>query len=146
MRISGRAAFVGTLVLLATGAAVGAYAGAALAAALTAPDVREVVVEDPALSSATPAWALRSRGGFTGFGDLPALPGDVLSSGAVVELAEGRLVVEGADARSAIEYEAPARLYRIRPSAGALAEGETVLVRLVADAVTGVLRVVPRER
>ncbi len=146
MKISGRAAFAGSLVLLVAGATGGAYAGAALAAALTAPDVQEVVVENPALSSETPAWALRSRGGFTGFGDLPALPGGVLSSGAVVELAEGRMVVEGADARSTVEYEAPDRLYRIRPSAGPPAVGETVLVRLVGDAVTGVLRVAPPGR
>lgn len=140
MKLPPRVASALLLIALVAAAPSGFYAGARIARTVTAPETELVAIGDPALATAIPDWAQRSAGGFTGFGGLPALPGDVLRSGTVTETSEGMLVVTGPDSETVITYSEPLRLYRIRPAAGALRSGDAVVVRLVGGTVTGVLR------
>lgn len=132
----------GTLLLIAivVAAPSGFYAGARIASTVTAPETELIAIGDPGLATAIPAWAQRSAGGFTGFGGLPALSGQVLRSGTVTETSDGMIVVTGADNETVIVYSEPVRLYRIQPAASALRSGDAVTVRMVEGAVTGVLR------
>ena len=135
---------------LTAGVAIAALLAAGLAGAVVGiragewasePDVEQLVIADPSFLGGTPADALRSAGGFTGFGGLPALPGDVLRAGTVVEADGGLLVVAAEGSATAIQYSAPARLFRIGPLARALGAGDLVVVRLEDGEPTGVLLV-----
>ncbi len=109
----------------------------------SAPDVEQLVIADPSFLAGTAPDALRSAGGFTGFGGLPALPGDVLRAGTVVEADGGLLVVAAEGSTTAIQYSATARLFRFGPLARALTAGDLVVVRLEDGEPTGVLLVPP---
>ena len=128
------------VLLLAAAASSGAYLGAAAARDLTEPGTRQLPLENPQSAAQTPAWAQRSRGGFTGFGGPPALAGVVLRSGTIAGSDDGGLTVDAPGVSTTVEYEQPSRLFRIRPAETPLAVGDTVLVRLVDGVASGVLR------
>lgn len=133
-------ATAGVLLLLLTAATGGgAYVGAAVAREITEPGTREVLLSKPQSLATVPAWATRSEGGFTGFGDAPALRGVMLGGGTIVASDDGSLTVEAPGARMIVDYTETLRLFRIRPSLALPSAGDTVLVRLVAGVATGVL-------
>lgn len=140
MSVSPRVSAVLLLLLLTAAAGGGAYLGAGFARKITEPGTEQVLLADPRSLVDAPAWATRSAGGFTGFGDVPALRGVVLGSGTIVASDDGSLTVEAPGARTIVEYTEPLRLFRIRPAAALPSTGDTVLVRLVDGVVTGVLR------
>ena len=144
-------AVVTAAALVAAGLA-GAVLGVAAGERASESEVELLVLPEPALLAETPAGALRSAGGFTGFGGLPALPGDVLRAGTVTESAAeaeaagagaGALVVEAGGSAAQIRFSSPARLFRIAALQGALGAGDIVVVRLVDGAPQAVLRVPP---
>lgn len=145
MRRSSRATGAALLLFLAAVAAAGAFAGALVASDLTEQGTELVAIEDPTLAGRTPAYAHRSAGGFTGFGDPPALPSAVFRSGTVSASEDGQLTVAGPDAETTVSILAPTRLYRIRQAAEPLAVGDLVLVRAVRGEVAGVLRLELRD-
>ena len=107
----------------------------------SAPAVIEVVIEDPALSAADASEGWTTRGGFTGFGGLPALPGEVWRAARVVESSPGRLVITSDEATTTIDFRSPSRLFEII-SADGIEVGDLVVVRLV-DGVVAAMLVVP---
>ena len=138
-------AVVTVAALVAAGLA-GAVLGVATGERASESEVSELVLVEPALLAETPADALRSAGGFTGFGGLPTLPGDVLRAGTVTEAASaaaGALVVDAGGGEARIRFSSPARLFRIAPLQGALGVGDIVVVRFVDGAPEAVLRVPP---
>ncbi len=140
MSVSPRATAVLLLLLLTAVTGGGAYLGAASAREITEPGTKEVLLADPRSAAAVPAWATRSAGGFTGFGEAPALRGVVLGSGTIVASDDGSLIVEAPGVRRIVDYTETLRLFRIRPSLALPSAGDTVLVRLVDGVATGVLR------
>ena len=145
MRRSSRAGATALLLFLAAVAAAGAYAGVLVASDLTEQGTTLLAIEDPTLAEGTPASAHRSAGGFSGFGDPPALPGAVFRSGTVSGSEDGRLTVAGPGSETIVSILTPTRLYRIRQAAEPLAIGDLVLVRVVGDEVVGVLRLELRD-
>ena len=146
--MSAQAALKAAVTVTALIAAVlsGAVLGVAAGERASEAAVEELVLVEPALRAETPASALRSAGGFTGFGGLPTLPGDVLRAGTVTAedgAAGGALVVEAGGSEAAIRFSAPARLFRISALQGALGAGDVVVVRFVDGAPEAVLRVPP---
>ena len=140
-------AVVTAAALVAAGLA-GAVLGMVAGERASESEVELLVLPEPALLAETPPAALRSAGGFTGFGGLPALPGDVLRAGTVTEAAAeaagaGALVVEAGGSAAQIRFSSPARLFRIAALQGALGAGDVVLVRFVDGAPEAVLRVPP---
>ena len=135
-------AVVTATALLAAGLA-GVVLGVAAGERASQPEVHELVVAEPALRAATVAAALRSAGGFTGFGGLPALPGDVLRAGTVAEAEAGALVVDSGGSEAEIRFSAPLRLFRIAALREALRAGDIVVVRFAGGAPEAVLRVPP---
>lgn len=105
------------------------------------PEVIEVMIVDPALSAADADEGWLSEGGFSGFGGLPALPGEVWRAARVVESSPGRLVITSDGATTTVDYRAPARLFEIAPVDG-VEVGDVVVVRLV-DGVAASMLVVP---
>lgn len=105
------------------------------------PAVIEVVIDDPALAAADADEGWTTRGGFSGFGGLPALPGEVWSAARVVESEPGRLVITSDGATTAIDYRSPSRLFEIAPAAG-VEVGDIVVVRIV-DGVAVAMLVAP---
>lgn len=142
MRLSSSTGGTLFFLMLAAVVAGGAYLGVSVGASVTAPGLQRVLLEDPAQFTDIPAWAGRSRAGFTGFGGLPALPGVVFRSGVVEAHEEGTLTIGSADAQTTIDYTRPLRLFQIRPAATALAVGDAVVVRLVDGDAAGFLRLV----
>ena len=116
----------------------GALLGVALGERTTEQGVQQLRIIDPLSFDAPPATALRSAGGFTGFGGLPALSGDVFRSGRVSGSDEGGLLITAEGMQIVIEFSRPLRLFRI-VSTPRVAVGDTVLVRRVDGEVTGVL-------
>lgn len=125
------------LSLIAIGGS-GALLGVALGERSTQQGVQHVRIIDPLSFDAPPATALRSQGGFTGFGGLPALSGDVFRSGRVSGSSEGELLITAEGMQTVIDFSSPLRLFRII-STEQVAVGDTVLVRRVDGEVTGVL-------
>ena len=144
MSLASRARGPLAVVLLLAIAAGGASLGIKLAERATAPGTVELVFIDPRQLTGAPDFALRSAGGFTGFGGTPALGGDVLRIGVVSESEQGRLVIEGPGSLATVTYSSPDRLFAIGLAVEPLLVGDLVLVRLVDDRVAGILRVVPR--
>lgn len=103
------------------------------------PGTQTVLLSDPISIVDTPEWVIRSPGGFSGFGELPALRGIVLSSGIIITNTGGQLTLESSGIRTIVEYNTPIRLFHIAP-ASAPEIGDTVLVRVVDGIATGVLR------
>lgn len=146
MRTLATLALLASLVVAGAG---GALAGMRLAARVSAPAERTVTIAAPELTdevSGAVAAAFRSAAGFTGFGGLPALRGDVLRSG-VVQLGSGQDTPPGAltileeGAHTAVRYRSADRLFRIAPGRVPLAAGDVVLIRVVEGVAVGVLRV-----
>ena len=142
--MSGRVRGLLVTMLLLAALGGGITLGARIGDRVTAPGTRVVAITDPALANPTPQWALRSAGGFTGFGGPPALAGDVFRSGALAADGDGdsgELLVEGPSATTTVRYEGSSRLFRIEPATDALAAGDVVVVRTVDGTVRGILRV-----
>lgn len=137
--MSGRtatAAFVlGVLVALGAGTAVGMRLGVVA----SRPAVREVRTADPASLPANALDGARSAGGFTGFGGSPSLQGEVLRTGIVSEARDGQLVLSGDGGTVTIDYTLPRRLYRLGPAGRAARAGDTVVVSIDGERVTGIL-------
>ena len=106
------------------------------------PAVIEVMIADPALAAAEADEGWTSAGGFSGFGGLPALPGQVWRAARVVESSPGRLVITSDGATTTVDYRAPARLFEIAPADG-VEVGDVVVVRVVDGVVAAVLVVPP---
>jgi hypothetical protein len=138
-RLISIALFVGVLFA----AVDGALLGARVADATTQPGHQQLVIEAPALAAASRPDALRSPGGFTGFGGAPALTGNVLRSGAIasVDAAGGRFMINAPGSEVAIQYTTAVRLFRLRPLSGALHAGDVVVIHYRGDTPVGVLRV-----
>ncbi|MBM3139294.1 MAG: hypothetical protein FJZ92_03530 [Chloroflexi bacterium] len=130
------------LSVFAAGAA-GAFVGARLADAATRPADQHFVIRSPDLAAGPVPGALRSAGGFTGFGGAPALTGEVMRAGEIasVDPRQQQLVIGAPGSEVTIRYASTARLFRLRPLTGALAPGDVVIVRFQGDAPVGVLRV-----
>ena len=86
----------------------GARLGIALAERFTAPETVELLFVDPLQLAGTPDFALRSAGGFTGFGGPPALGGAVLRTGPVSAPQAGPLAIEGPSSAVPGPYPSPA--------------------------------------
>ena len=130
-----------TIAALAAAALGGLVLGRWAGERASEPAVIEVVIVDPALSAADADDGWMSLGGFTGFGGLPALPGEVWRAARVVESSPGRLVITSDDATTTIDYRAPSRLFEIAPADG-IEIGDNVVVRVV-DGVVAAMLVVP---
>ena len=143
MNLGGRLRDAGIVLGILAAGLGGGYLGVRVADEVTEPGVQRVVVEDPALSRAEPASALRSAGGFTGFGGGAGLGGLVVRTGAIEARADddAQFVISGSGSRSTIRYSASPSLFRIAPLVGTLQPGEVVVVRTEDGVVTGVLRV-----
>ena len=121
------------------GLSLGRWAGARA----SEPAVVHLVIEDPALSAAPAVEGWISEGGFTGFGGLPALPGEVWRRAHVVESAPGRLVISSDGGTTTINFSAPVRLFEIAPL-DAIEVGDIAVVRL-ADGLVQAVLVVPAD-
>jgi hypothetical protein len=131
------------LLMLIGAAAGGGWLGVTLGERASEPDVRRLTFRDPLQLEDTPPFAVRSTGGFTGFGGPPALDGDVLRAGSVAAVDEGSLTLEDGAGELVVTYATPVLVRRIRPAEAPLADGDTVLVRSVDDVPVSILRVVP---
>ena len=141
MKLPTRAAAPLLVLALVTLAGGGFVAGAAAGRAASEPGELRLEFSDPTQMDTSPGVAQRSGGGFTGFGGSPVLAGDVLRSGVVGGVEDGSFTIDAAGATILVSYGEPQRLFRIELATTPLVEGDTVLVRLVDGAVTGVLRV-----
>ena len=120
----------------------GAVAGVALGERGSAPATEVLTLTAPEAEAST-GPALRSGAGFTGFGGLPALPGEVVRTGTVAEVADGELIIEAGGSRTSIRFDTPARLFALAPLDGELRAGDLVVLRLVDGEVAALLRVPP---
>src|SRR5688572_6707557 len=77
------------------------------------PRVEEIRVADPAGFTPTSDTALRSPGGFSGFGGPPALEGEVLRRGSATDVRAGALTLIDGGAASSVEFTHALRLYRV---------------------------------
>ena len=105
------------------------------------PVVVELAIDDPSLTAGAAVAGWISAGGFTGFGGLPALPGEVWRAARVVESSPGRLVITSEGATTTIDFREPTRLFEIA-RVDAVEVGDIVVVRVV-DGVVGAVLVVP---
>ena len=143
MRSLSRAATAFGLLGLAIAAVLGATLGLRLGASGSEPGLSEVRVADPALVSGPPEHARRSSGGFTGFG-AAALAGEVITGGELVSVesneAGGTLVFRDAGRETSVRYLNGTKLFELVDGAD-LGVGDTVMLRLEGDEVTGLLRI-----
>lgn len=130
-----------TIAALVAAALAGLVLGRWAGERASAPTVVELVIEDPALAAADADEGWATRGGFTGFGGLPALPGEVWRAAHVVESEPGRLVITSGGATTTIDYRAPSRLFEI-VTIGGVDVGDIVVVRIV-DGVAAAVLIVP---
>ena len=130
-----------TVAALVAAALAGLVLGRWAGEQASAPTVVELAIEDPALAAADADEGWTTRGGFTGFGGLPALPGEVWRAAHVVESEPGRLVITSGGATTTIDYRATSRLFEIVPGDG-FEVGDIVVVRIV-DGVIAAMLVVP---
>jgi hypothetical protein len=134
-----RASLLGLAVVLAL--VGGGWLGMRLGERASEPEVRELTFRDPLLLEDTPSYAVRSAGGFTGFGGPPVFDGDVLRSG-LVEAADDRSVTFADEAASLrISYSSDVLLFRIVAASTPLEPGDTVLLRTVDGVPAALLRV-----
>lgn len=146
-RRTGRAGGPGaTLVIIGLILAVvaGGIGGAWLGDRASEAGTERLVIDDPALAAATDSAPLRSAGGFTGFGGLPALPGEVLRPGVVESVADGVVEVATDAAVVRVRYTSLARLFRLGAADRGAQAGDTVVLQLSGGVVTGVL-IVPSD-
>ncbi len=120
------------------GLSLGRWAGARA----SEPTVVQLVIEDPALSAAPAIEGWISDGGFTGFGGLPALPGEVWRRARVIESEPGRLVIDAEGTTTAISFRQPLRLFEIAPL-DAVEAGDIAVLRFIDGVVRAVLVVPP---
>ncbi|MYD64797.1 MAG: hypothetical protein F4X26_02175 [Chloroflexi bacterium] len=130
-----------TVAALVAAALAGLVLGRWAGERASAPTVVELVIEDPALAAADADEGWTTPGGFTGFGGLPALPGEVWRAAHVVASEPGRLVITSGGATTTIDYRAPSRLFEIAPI-DAVEAGDVVVVRIV-DGVAAAVLIVP---
>ncbi|MDE2695677.1 MAG: hypothetical protein OXH97_04065 [Chloroflexota bacterium] len=130
-----------TIAALVAAALAGLVLGRWAGERASAPTVVELAIEDPALAAADADEGWTTRGGFTGFGGLPALPGEVWRAAHVVESEPGRLVITSGGATTTIDYRATSRLFEIVPG-DSIEVGDIVVVRIV-DGVIAAMLVVP---
>ncbi|MXZ46442.1 MAG: hypothetical protein F4Z08_05535 [Chloroflexi bacterium] len=131
-----------TVAALVAAALAGLVLGRWAGEQASAPTVVELVIEDPALAAADADGGWTTRGGFTGFGGLPALPGEVWRAAHVVESEPGRLVITSGGATTTIDYRATSRLFEIVPGEG-VEVGDIVVVRMVGGVIAAMLVVPP---
>lgn len=131
-----------TIAALVAAALAGLVLGRWAGERASAPTVVELVIEDPALAAAGADEGWTTRGGFTGFGGLPALPGEVWRAAHVVESEPGRLVVTSGGATTTIDYRATSRLFEIVPG-DSIEVGDIVVVRMVGGVIAAMLVVPP---
>ncbi|MYE32233.1 MAG: hypothetical protein F4X80_06205, partial [Chloroflexi bacterium] len=127
-----------TIAALVAAALAGLVLGRWAGERASAPTVVELVIEDPALAAADADEGWTTRGGFTGFGGLPALPGEVWRAAHVVESEPGRLVVTSGGATTTIDYRATSRLFEIVPG-DSIEVGDIVVVRMVGGVIAAML-------
>ena len=120
------------------GLTLGRWAGARA----SEPEVVQLLIEDPALADAPAIEGWISAGGFTGFGGLPALPGEVWRRAHVVESEPGRLVISSEGSTTTIRFSEALRLFEIAPL-DSLEAGDIAVLRLVDGVVQAVLVVPP---
>ena len=120
------------------GLSLGRWAGARA----SEPTVVQLVIEDPALSAAPAIEGWISDGGFTGFGGLPALPGEVWRRARVIESEPGRLVIDADGTTTTVSFSRPLRLFEIAPL-DAVEVGDIAVLRFVDGVVQAVLVVPP---
>lgn len=132
------------LLLLASLAAVGggAWLGITLGERASEADVRALTFRDPLQLEGTPPFAVRSAGGFTGFGGPPVLDGDVLRAGSVTAADEGSLTFEDGAGEIVVTYREASLVFRILAAARPLEGGDSVLIRSVDGVPTSILRIV----
>ncbi len=128
---------------LLSAAAAGAAAGIVLGDRASEPGSRTLSLVDPAFQQLIAEPALRSDGGFTGFGGLPALNGRVLRFGTVRALeldppnpagtVGGTLTVEADGALAEVRFIRVERFFAIGPASTALAPGDLVQLRVEGD-------------
>ena len=128
--------------LVAVGVA-GALAGAWLGGRASEPNVQELVIADPALLDGAAGTALRTAGGFTGFGGLPALSGDVLLQGVVEEVGEQTIEIAAGGGTVTVRYRSPDRLFAVQSVERPLEAGDLVVLRIEDGVAVAVLRVPP---
>ena len=125
--------------------AAGGVTGLRQARHANEPEVRQLEIVDPQFFAGPPAGTLLSPGGFSGFG-AAALRGRVLASGQLSSVSGegdgGSIVVRSGSRDLRVDYLSTLRLYRLT-ELPALADGDTVVVRVVQGAVSGILRVPP---
>jgi hypothetical protein len=139
---------VALLLSLVGAGAGGAWLGLRAGDFASRPGEDRLVLVAPETMAGPAEGALRSAGGFTGFGGAPALAGDVGRVGIVEEHSAGdgdagelRVVGEAGEAR--LRYSVPARLFRIQPIDQPVVPGDVVVLRYEGDRFTGILRVPP---
>ena len=132
-----------TIAAIAAAALGGLSLGRWAGARASEPTVVQLVIEDPALSAAPAIEGWISDGGFTGFGGLPALPGEVWRRARVIESEPGRLVIDSQGTTTAISFGRPLRLFEIAPL-DAVEVGDIAVLRFVDGVVQAVL-VVPAD-
>jgi hypothetical protein len=108
---------------------IGALIGIRLGGWASSPRVEVLRVREPASLPAAADRGATSGGGFDGFGGPPALQGDVLREGRVVEAGPGRLVVESGGGRAIVEYDSTAKFYRLAASSREPVIGDAVVIR-----------------
>ena len=131
------AAVVAAMLLASVG---GGWLGVRLGHAASEPNVERVAVAAPEALAGPPADAVRSPGGFTGFGGAPALRGEVQRSGTVQRSDAGAVVIGTAESNVTVRYTSPERLFRIVPAGSPLKAGDLVQVRVKDGAATSLLR------
>ncbi len=131
-----------TIAALAGTALGGLAAGRWAGERASEPAVVELLIENPERSAAPAVEGWTSAGGFTGFGGLPALPGEVWRRALVVESGPGRLVIDADGTTTTVSFRDAVRLFEIAPL-DAVAVGDIVVVRLDGGVVQAVLVVPP---
>ncbi len=135
--------------LLGAGGA-GVFVGIILGDRNSEPGTTTLRIVDPAFEQLIAEPAIRSAGGFTGFGGLPALNGRVLRFGTVesIELdppsptgtVGGTLTVTADGATATVRFIRVERLFTITPATEPLAPGDLVQLNIEGDRAVGTLR------
>ena len=138
--------------LLGLGAA-GVFAGIVLGDRASEPGSTTLTLVDPAFQQLLAEDAVRSDGGFTGFGGLPALNGRVLRFGTVEAVAldppspagtiGGSLTVAADGALAIVRFVRIERFFAIEPASQPLQPGDLVQLRVEGDQAVSTLLLPP---
>ncbi len=148
-RVISTTAAIGLVLAALAGGAAGVYLGSEV----SEQDTRVLSIVDPEFQQLVPEAAIRSTGGFTGFGGLPALGGRVLRFGTVeaVELDDpgedgairGTITIAGNGATTTVRFVRVERLFSIDAAGAGLQVGDLVQLRIEDDRAISVLRLPP---